>query len=401
MNACPALSSGGEFLSSLLRHIDCQGRTIGWTGWETLSQPDSPALIALTSLLVIFVALFGMRMALGHATTVRDSVAAVIKIGVVLTLAGSWPAYRTVVYDLVVDGPAEITRLIGVGPRSSGEGDLIPRLQAADRNIMRLTSLGAGRDNGDPAPSPGAGAGEPPQRFPIHDDPAFGWARVFFLASAVAAFAGVRLTAGLLLALAPLVAGLLLFRVSRALVAGWARALAFTILASVATAVVLGVELGLLEPWLHQAIATRLAQGVAPSVPLELLVLCLAFALALFGALGLLLRLAFMVDPGRVVHFASVDVRSALARFSSPARRPIQFGQTHTAAPSRALAIADAVQAAQRREVSGGRASVAPLVASSSVVKAADGLTIPASSPASRQSRPRTSLAAALRDHRS
>lgn len=406
MATCPALSTGDAFLSALLRHVDCQGRTIGAAGYQLLADPGSPLALLLTAFLTIFVALFGLRMMLGETPTLRDGVMAVVKIGVVLTIATSWPAYRTVVYDVVVDGPAQLSAAIGGPARLPGTGgDLIGRLQAADVAINRLINLGTGRSDVTALTPPGdAVPGQPPRRTPIADDPAFGIARVVFLASTVAAFAVVRLTAGVLLALAPLFAGLLLFGLSRGLVIGWARALVFALLASIAVTILLGVELALLEPWLAQVTALRQARTITATAPVELLILCLGFALALAGSLAVVLRIAFMIDLSRVQRLGGVAppllqaTPEPILTFSPPAAadRP---------AP-RAHAVADALFAAQRREQGGqapassgssGRAPSARVQASTS----ADDFTLPALGQTLRRTLPRKSLGAALRDRRS
>lgn len=406
---CPALGSGGAFLGSLLRHIDCQGRTLGLAGYETLAAPTSPVQIALTSALVIFVALFGLRLALGESTTLRDAVVAVVKIGIVLTLATSWPAFQVVVYDVVVDGPAQLGAAIGPTPDTAAAPGLINRLEGADRAIIRLTNLGTGREQYSVLPQAAGAPGEAAQRFPIADDPAFGWARVLFLSGTVAAFAAVRLTAGLLLALAPVFSALLLFRVGGGLFSAWVRALAFTFLASIGVAVVLGVELALLEPWLNETIRLRRAQALAPSAPVELLVLCLGFTAALIGTLGILLRATLVghVSFGSLFRRAddgAVAVTSAPPT-AAPSAPPGHFPTYR--APSRALAVADAVAAAQRRERSGafspgarqgaGRGQMAPPRATAR----ADDLVIPDFGSTARRTRPRVSLGARLRDRRS
>lgn len=407
---CPALASGEAFLGSLLRHIDCQGRTLGLTGYEALAAPTSPIGLALTSVLVIFVALFGLRLALGEATTLRDAVVAVVKIGVVLTLATSWPAFQVVVYDVIVDGPAQVVQAMGLSADTAGTGGLISRLQAADQAIIQLTNLGTGREEFSVLPSSaGPLSGEAAQRFPISDNPAFGSARVLFLSASVAAFAAVRLTAGLLLALTPIFAALLLFDQARGLFIGWSRALVFAFVASIAVAVVLGVELALLEPWLNETISLRRAGGVVASAPVELLVLCLGFAVALAGSLALLLRMSFMEhaslrNPFRLMGYPrEAPMPASVSAVATPSERP-----ANDPAPSRAVVVADAVAAAQRREsartfTSGGSPAgqsgrLAPMQRAAAP---SEELIIPNFGPASRRSRPRTSLGARLRDHRS
>lgn len=406
MAICPALSTGDAFLSALLRHIDCQGRTIGAAGYQVLADPGSPLALVLTALLTIFVALFGLRMMFGEAPTLRDGVMAVAKVGVALAIATSWPAYRTVVYDVIVDGPAQLSAAIGDSAGLPGaEGDLIGRLQAADVTISRLINRGTGRNDVAALSPPGENApGEPPQRTPIADDPAFGTARIVFLSSTVAAFAVVRLTAGVLLALAPLFAGLLLFGLTRGLVIGWARALAFALLASTAATILLGVELALLEPWLAQVLSLRQVKTVTAAAPVELLILCLGFALALAGSLAVILRLAFAVDLsfGRR---PAIVAPPPLPASSEPIPTPSQRPEAERPAP-RAFAVADALFASQRREQayqaqtsSRSSAGVQPGRAGASAT--VDDFTIPALGQTLRRTRPRKSLGAALRDRRS
>jgi type IV secretion system protein VirB6 len=406
MATCPALASGDAFLSSLLSHLDCQARTIGGDGYQALADPAAFVSVALTGLLILFVALFGLRLMTGDTPSVRNGLTAVVKIGVVLTLAGSWPAYKTVVYDVVVDGPGQIVAAVGGSaalPGSSSDSALIARLQAADSAVIRLTDLGTGRE---PAATLPSSSGEQ-QRFPIADDPAFGWARVIFLSSVVAAFAVVRLTAGVLLALAPLFAGLLLFDLARGLLIGWVRALAFVLLASVATAVILGVELALLEPWLVQVMRTRQAATLTPSAPVELLVLSLGFAIALFGALAILLRLAFMAHmpaPRRPAGWTAAAPGQAPLHqpdLSPPPAAPSTPPATPTPS-SRALVIADALRASQRREETATAlrsASVTP-VPSLPAPSNSDAFALPTAGQPLRRTKPRQSLAAALRDRR-
>ncbi|MNH76567.1 TrbL/VirB6 plasmid conjugal transfer protein [compost metagenome] len=405
MATCPRLSTGEAFLSTLLRHIDCQAQTIGAGGYQALADPGSPFALALTALLTIFVALFGLRMMLGQTPTIRDGVMAVVKIGVVLTIAASWPAYRTVVYDVVVQGPAQLSAALGRAAGLPGrDSDLVNRLQDADASIIRLINYGTGRD--DLAVLPPSNPNEPAQRTPIADNPALGWARVFFLSSTIAAFAAVRLTAGVLLALAPLFAGLLLFNMARGLFVGWLRALVFALLASVATTMVLGVQLALLEPWLAQVIQLRQSNALAAAAPMELLVLCLAFALALFGSLGILLRLAFTVhvpaerDEMKKTQ-APVPVRPEPQPIPTPAERT---APEHTA--PRAQAVASALMTAQRRE----RANSLPMSTTLAIsagrspgggFNTGDEFALPSTGQALRRTRPRKSVSAVLRDRRS
>lgn len=408
MSICPTLSTDQAFLSTLLLHIDCQAQSIGASGYQALANPSSPVSLALTGLLTIFIALFGLRMMLGQTPTVHDGVMAAIKVGVVLTIAASWPAYRTVAYDVIVHGPTQLsTPLVEAAGLPRAGGDAIGRLQTADIAMIRVTTLGSGRnDLSSQLPASVLASGEQPQRMPIADDFAFGAARVLFLSSTVAAFAVVRLTAGLLLALAPLFAGLLLFDVARGIFVGWVRALVFTLLASIAVTIFLGVELALLEPWLAQVLQLRQAKVITAAAPIELLVLCLAFALALLGSLGILLRLAFTLN-------VSFERRDTTAPSSAADAREAVIGradgiESERLTASRADTVASALAIAVRRDrldpdrASGTAMAVIQTGRSSYGRPAAgDEFAIPSYGQALRRTRVRKSFSATLRDSRS
>jgi type IV secretion system protein VirB6 len=349
-NLCQAPPNGAGFLSGALNFIDCQTQTIGEIGYQALAEPGSAVSLALTALLTIFVAIFGIRLLLGRTPDFGEVIIAAIKVGIVLMLATSWAGYRTTVYDLVLKAPAELAASVGGASGLPGAaGGLTQRLQGVDDGILLLIDSGSGRL--DPAAAqPAEVAGAPPlARAPLSDDISLGLGRVIYLSTAIGALGLVRLAAGLLLALAPLFAGLLLFEATRSLFAGWARMLAALLLAAFSVSIILAVELAALEPWLAQVLALRAARVVTPAAPIELLVIGLAFAVMAFGVIAVSFRLAFAPSlslwlswPAR---FARGESRSESSA-SSTERVKSQLQQEQ----SRAYAIADAVASAQRRE---------------------------------------------------
>ena len=289
--ACPAITTGQGFLVETLSHLDCQAQVIGSYGFQSLADPGSPATTILTGLLTLFIALFGVRLLFGGRIGMEDSVGAVLKIGIVLTLAISWPAFRTLAYDTVIHGPSEIAASIsGTNTPEMGDG-LAGRLQGIDDGIVTLTSQGAGRQTGALL-VPGEGAGSF-QGVAMQDETGFGWGRTFFLSGTIAALGALRIAAGLLLAITPLIVGLLLFEATRGLFAGWLRGLALTALGSLGITVLLGVEVAVMEPWLTDVIERRTLGYATPAAPTELLAMSLGFALGAFVLLGILARVAF------------------------------------------------------------------------------------------------------------
>lgn len=289
--ACAAIVTGDRFLSRTLEHIDCQAQLLGSFGYQALGQPGSLASTVVTGLLTLFIAIIGLRFLFGPGPGARDLVYDVLKVGIVLTLAFSWPAFRTVIHDVAIAGPAEIASGIatpGIGDTSAG---FVERLQRVDSTIIAFTEIGTGRTTGKLL---GDGAASPTYAgTALQDDGAFGWSRLLYLAGTIGSVGLLRLIAGLLLALAPLAAGLLLFEATRGLFAGWLRGLVLSVLGAVGVSVVLAVELAILEPWLADAVRVRgLGYGV-PSAPIELFAITLAFALIQAGVIWLLAKVAF------------------------------------------------------------------------------------------------------------
>jgi type IV secretion system protein VirB6 len=347
---CFAPPSTAGFLQGLLSYVDCQAQSIGANGYEALAAPGSTLSIVVTGFLTLFVAFLGYRMLFGQTPTVRDGVLALLKIGIVLAFATSWAAYRTLVYDVALKGPAEMAAQIGQGAALPGAGGgLVERLGYSDRAFVALAILGTGDTavaQAQQANAAGEQAAPPP--FANFDSFAVGGSRILYLAGAIGALASVRLIAGLLLALGPFFIAFLLFEGTRGLFVGWIRALAAAALGALGTSIVLGVELALLEPRLAELIALRTAERPIPGAAIELFVIALVFTLVLLAiliatarvALGFRLPDGWRGAPARLAE----AVRGDSARFATAPREPAAADR------SRAAQVADAVAASQRRE---------------------------------------------------
>ncbi len=345
--ACPVFAPPTDFLGTILEYVDCQARTIGAGGYQALASPGSTFSLILTGLLTLFVALFGYRMLFGQTPTMRDGVLALVKIGLVLALATGWPAYRTLFYDVVLDGPTELAAEIGrpAGLPGTG-GGLVDRLELADRALVQLAIEGVGQIGALPPPS----AGIAPQPWAGFDPFAMGSARVFFLTGALVALGSVKLIAGLLLALGPFFLAFLLFDGTRGLFEGWLRVLAGTALAGLGAAVALGVELALLEPRLAELLARRAADLPIMGAPAELLVITMTFSLALVAILVASARVAFGFRLAPLWRLAPGQRVSALRTEETRLRATAGEAGAAPADSRRAAAIADAVASTQRRE---------------------------------------------------
>ncbi|MGH6614355.1 type IV secretion system protein [Sphingomonas sp.] len=370
--ACPSINSGGAFLSGVLNYVDCQAQAVGQSGYQALATPGSGVSLLLTGVLTIFIAMFGYRLILGQTPDARDGVTAMVKIGIVLVLATSWPAFRTLAYDVAMHGPAQLAASIGQPAGLPGsDGGLVSRLQGVDNNIAALIAMGTGKpDDADIIAGPTQTLTpqqqqqeqqrlqrslQRPRWDPAKDNDRLNQARTLYLTGAIAAFASVRLVAGLLLALGPLFALFLLFDATRGLFEGWVRALAGAALGALSTAIILGIELALIEPWLANVLAQRNFDISTPAAPVELLVMTLVFGLTLLAALIAVARVAHgfrIPDSWRLTPARLADAMGGLdggRAFVSPAGRSTPADEPR----SRAIAIADAVAASQRRESAG------------------------------------------------
>jgi type IV secretion system protein VirB6 len=378
--ACEIIPSDQAVLRGVLDFIDCQAQTIGAEGYRALAAPGSSLSLLLLGFLTLFVALFGYRLLLGQVPGVRDGVLALIKIGIVLALATGWTAYRTLIYDVAFHGPAEIAAEIGrpSGLPGSG-GGLVPRLDQADRTMVALTALGTGQPAAGVATTPAAEPGQPALptaavlQSQAYDPLAMTGARMLFLTGAIGSLAVVRLIAGLMLALGPFFIAFLLFMGTRGLFEGWLRVLGGAALGALGAGIVLGVELALLEPWLNHLLARRLAGEPITGVPIQLFAVALVFAIALGAvviataraAYGLRLPAAWQDSPT-----LPAVVRGEAIRAGSLVREP----SAASADRSRAVMVADAVAAAQRRETA--PAAAAAFAATSSSTHSARHLTV-------------------------
>ncbi len=341
--ACPPIITGDQFLSRVLAHIDCQAQVIGSYGYAALGQPGSLAATLVVGMLTLFIALFGIRLLFGPPPGARDLVFDVLKVGIVLALAFSWPAFRTVVYDVTLKGPAEIASVIQTSGQSGASGDLVDRLQRADNQIVRMIETGTGRQTGR-----FLNEGEPGNTFAgtaLQDDSALGTARLLYLASIIGSLALLRIGAGLLLALTPIVAGLYFFNQSRGIFAGWLKGLVLTIAGSIGATIVLTVQLAIIEPWLADALRVRAFGYAAPSTPIELFAIMLAFAVVHFAMIWFLAKVVFNRGWLTLPDFPN------LAR-SEQNPQPLMLAQAQGAPPQiiRAEQVSNTIERSIRRE---------------------------------------------------
>lgn len=343
MMACEALPAGAGFLSSITVYVDCQAQMLGSGAWQALAAPGSTLSAVLTGFLTIFIALIGYNLLLGNSLTVRNGTLAFVKIGAVLALATSWPAYRTLVYDLVTDGPAQLVAEIGPHAGVVGsDGTLLQRLDLTDQALSQLAMLGPGNPTGretQAAPPPWAG----------FNAFALGGSRILFLLTAIAGLGAVKIVIGLMLALGPFFIAFFMFDSTRSLFEGWVRVIAGAALAAIGVSIALGLELALLEPWISNVLARRMAGEALPGMPSELFVVTTLFTIIVAVAIIACARVARAFRLPSAVRFEPMRDESANRGRTGPSDTERNAGAVERER-SRAAAVAEVLVAVNRRE---------------------------------------------------
>lgn len=398
--ACVAGATNMGLIGSVSRFVDCRADIFGVRAYGVLAVPGSTLTMVVTGLLTIAVAIIGYNLLIGRMVELRSSTVVMMKIGAVLALTTSWPAYQVLIYDVVTRGPGELVAEIGPKAGLPGsDGTLTERLDLADLAMQRLAILGAGQ-----LPELEAEKSPPP---PVVGFNAFalGTSRIIFLLSALAGLVGVRLVTALMLALGPLFVTCLLFEGTRGFFEGWVRVVGGAAITMIGVFVALGFELAILEPWLAAVLARRLGGEPVPSAPTDLFVITCLFAIVLVVMATASARLTAAFKLGRWGSPRYAVVRDA-ARPGAPAE-PMALRE---AAPrgdqrSRAVALAGTIATMQRRAsggrqpassdrsaLDGERKDTAPTASREA------GLPVPLGRTFPRRSRPRASASARRRD---
>lgn len=284
MASCPTIDPQIGTAQTLIQSVNCYVETSVAQSYGALMGPGGGLKGALTAALVIYVAIMGYRFMLGRSRlAVGDMVPRMMLIGAIMAMTTSWATYQTLVYDVLTDGPEEITQMVTRGQASSrslpervdivskqltdvandwGKGPLGivasvgPQSSIADAANAARAKAEAGGVNPVPttsAPPPAASSN------PFSSAPNYlSWSAMLLTLTAGGSIAISKALLGLLLALGPMFALFALFDNMRGLAVGWARAALFMALVPLFATLTASGMLAMLEP-----MATRLVSDAA------------------------------------------------------------------------------------------------------------------------------------------
>ena len=341
---CPAPDVSQGIAVRLSTYVTCEARALGENGFQALAGGPLGASI-LSGLVTIFIALIGYRFLLGPTPNLRDGVGWTVRLGLVLALVTSWPAFQTVFYRVTVDGPAELAATILPASGLPSE-DLSGRIQSA-YDTMRLGTTEMEVPQVADAAQDGSGQSRRLQQFNF-ESPLPNTASMLVISTS-GVFASLEIAIGFLLAIGPLAVMSLLFRGASGLFNGWLRALAGSAFALLGASLVAAMDLVMVESELGHLEMFRL-QG-APSFidPQALTTVVMLFGLVMVITLVAAMRVASALklpDWGRPLAGHEFTQTGFVAQgmvpraFAAPAYAPREdalVGQTRVGAVSEIL----------------------------------------------------------------
>lgn len=326
--AAPAID---RFASRLLADTDCQAMGMVDRGYAVLAQPGGTVSVALTGLMVIAVAFFGYRLLLGRGVMLSEAVGLTIKLGIVLMLATSWASWQALAYDGVARAPTEIASelLVGIG--------LPPPIESLENALDNLTSATVGYRSRAGIASPLVGG-------PAAAGAVLNISAILLTLSTVGILIAARVVLAILLAIAPAMAGFILFDGTRGLALGWLSAIAAMAIAPAFAILVAAVEFAILDPLIVRLLAEQAAGSFENAAVMPIGLVTIVFVIALVFAL----RAASQISRGLLQSWRGTHTANVTTIVDRSPTERLSVTTTSLAAPP--PRVARALEAMSRRD---------------------------------------------------
>jgi type IV secretion system protein VirB6 len=306
------------FATRLLADTDCQAFGLVERGYAALAQPGGTVSTALTGLLVLAVAFFGYRLLLGRGLILSDAVALTVKIGIVLMIATSWQSWQAVAYDGLARAPTQVAEemLTGIGAPAP--------LDSLQKSLDDLTDATVGYRMRAGIASPLVGG-------PAAAAAALNISSVLLTLSIVGILVVFRVVLAVLLAIAPAMAGLLLFDSTRGMAQGWLGAMAAAAFAPLFVLIVAAIEFAILQPLIGRLLAEQAAGDFEIASVMPIALVTIVFAVGICVAVRAGSRIGYGIRLSRfgrrsvnaaVVETPLVQAGQSSVRFVEPAAMP-------------------------------------------------------------------------------
>jgi type IV secretion system protein VirB6 len=208
-----AAQAMGTGVSAALTAVDCIAANVSEQAFNRLFGDDGQLAYALTAVLGLYVAFFGISLMLGRSNiSVRALVPKMMTLGLVLTFATSFVAFSSVFYNIFIGGPDQIA---GILTGTRGESATMVFAQKLDVVFLAIQQA-----SGDTA------------NISAFSPPGMMWlGAMLLLLGTVGLLVTARIALALLLAVGPIFVVLALFDGTRGLFTGWLKGLTMMALA--------------------------------------------------------------------------------------------------------------------------------------------------------------------------
>ncbi len=305
-----------KFATRLLADTDCQTMGLVERGYAALSQPGGSVSIALTGLMAIAVAFFGYRLLLGRGIALADAIGLTIKLGVVLLIAASWESWQALAYNGLARAPTQVA------------GDLLAGIGASDP-IHSLEQMLDGLAQAAVGYRMRAGIASPLVGGPPAAAAVLNMSAVFLTISIVGILVAARVVLAVLLAIAPAMAGLILFDGTRGMAQGWLGAIAAAAIAPLFVLVLAAIEFALMTPMLVRLLNEQAAGTYENTSVMPIGLVTIVFGIATIFALRAAAQIAQGVKLPRFLNRATVAGRDA-AESNGLRERPAMITSSST-----------------------------------------------------------------------
>ena len=261
-----------RFASRLLADTDCQAMGMVERGYAALAQSGGTVSVALTGLMVIAVAFFGYRLLLGRGVMLADAVGLTVKLGIVLMLATSWASWQALAYDGVARAPSAIASDMLVAINAP------PPIESLENALDNLTAASVGYRGRAGIASPLVGG-------PAAAAAVLNISAILITLSTVGILVGAKVVLAILLAIAPAIAGFILFDGTRGLALGWIGAIVAFAIAPAFALLVASIEFAILTPMIARLMAEQAAGIFETTSVMPIGLVTIVFVIAFLFAL--------------------------------------------------------------------------------------------------------------------
>ncbi|MES1202254.1 MAG: type IV secretion system protein [Pseudomonadota bacterium] len=351
MVLCPAQPNEG-LIGGLIDTVDCHIRVLAHDSYRELVGPGTVFAGVFTALLTIYIALVGYQLLLGRGgLRVLDLPVAALKIGLIMAFVTSWAAYQQVVFNLMFDGPREITQAL-LSPMAQAGGGFNGDLYAGLEHAYADLSGAAGVYGGQASPNANILQGGP-----MLGSGLLWLSALVMLLSTIGVILAAKIVLAFLLAVGPIFIGFCLFDTTRGFFDGWLKTTIAFALTPLAANVFGAAMLMMLSPFLDTLMenASQNVFEMGPIVTIGLIVSVFTIVMAFSVRLGAGITSGFSTTGNRRVRMQNEQQQAFLepqrafasARAEETAARAAMIdgapGWSENAATRRTGAIADAV----------------------------------------------------------